>query len=129
MIIFVGEGPSKQNLSPYTAFVGTKSYKRLLEWIWMLNISINDVSICNIKDINKYTNAFLVTTPQISFDIIENKDKVIALGAKVEKELNKMGLRNYRIDHPSGLNRNINDKIYVKSMLKDCKKWIGEKHV
>lgn len=126
MIIFVGETPSKKNISKDVAFVGTKSYKRLLEWIWELDLSVNEVMICNLSDINKYNDQFyMLDTPHMSLDIMQEEgDRVIALGNKVEKELNKIGLSNYKIDHPSGMNRNLNDKKYTQAMLENCKAWL-----
>jgi len=45
MIIFVGDKPSAKNLDPEIPFVGTQSYKKLLEWIWEMDINISDVFI------------------------------------------------------------------------------------
>lgn len=127
MIIFVGDKPSKANLNPNIAFVGTKSYKRLLEWIYELDLSINDVVLCNKENINKYVyiDLFFVSVPGFHLDILIS-DRIIALGNNASKHLTKLGITHHKMDHPSGLNHKLNDRQYVKSMLQSTRKFINE---
>lgn len=127
MIIFVGDEPSKKNINPEIAFVGTKSYKTLLDWIYRLNVSINDVIICNKEDIKTYGEGrfYTVEVPGLYADI-EEEDKVISLGKNSCKFLNDVKLSHFSMPHPSGLNRKLNNKKWLDSKLKECKSWIGE---
>lgn len=128
MIIFIGDKPSKQNKDPKTAFVGTKSYKRLLNWIYKLDLSINEVMICNKSDIINVTeDYFYVSTPQMDTELFKDVDKVVALGCNVSKFLSKLKIEHFKMDHPSGLNRKLNDKEYESNMIKKCKVFIHGK--
>lgn len=125
MIFFVGDQPSAKNIDPEIPFVGTQSYKRLLDWIWQLNLSTVDVVICNKHQIHQYSyiDQFYVQLPNFQSDIMCG-DAVVALGNQASKKLTKMGVEHFLLPHPSGLNRKLNNKKYVKKILGDCKKWI-----
>jgi uracil-DNA glycosylase len=127
MVIFVGDKPSSKNKNKNIAFVGTKSYKNLLDWIYRMDIDINNVTLCNKHDIKSYGYIpdCYVKTPNIWLDI-EDEDRVVALGKNAEKHLLKLGIEEYYLlPHPSPRNRHLNDKKYVDFLLKDCKKWIN----
>lgn len=122
-IILVGDKPSKKNVDPKTAFVGTKSYNNLLEWISEFDISINNTYIANKEHITKLGEFIYVDVPEVSLGI-EPGDKVIALGRESEKYLKELGLDPYYLPHPSPKNRVLNDKKKLKELLKECKNWI-----
>ena len=53
--------------------------------------------------------------------------KVIVLGNFAEGAAMQLGIKNYfKIPHPSGLNRLLNDKEYVRNMLLRCREYIHE---
>jgi uracil-DNA glycosylase len=130
MIFFIGDEPSKDNVDPEVAFVGTKSYKRLLGWIADMNLSTNDIFIANKKDIYKYpNNKFYVETKSLHSnaymaDIVEG-DKIVALGQKARKYIEDLGLECFYLPHPSGNNRMANPSKSLKDKLKACKKFIN----
>lgn len=129
MIFLIGDTPSKKNYDPDIAFVGTTSYKRLLEWIYKLDIDISDVVMVNKDKVHKYSpNRYAyehyVDHPECSVDIIPEKDKIIALGKNASKYLTKLKLEHHAMDHPSGLNQKLNDKKYVKEMLQHCREYL-----
>lgn len=127
MIIFVGDKPSNKNTDPKVPFVGTKSYKTLLEWIVELQVSVTDVVLANKEHVKTYgyiPDCYIsVNNHHIDIDTM---DKVIALGEAASKYLNKCGVKHYKLPHPSGRNLKLNDKKYVKDVLKDCRKWIND---
>lgn len=136
-IIFVGDKPSSKNKDKDIAFVGTKSYKTLLEWIYLLDLDLNSVYICNKSDIKssvcKSSGPYLsVNTPSISLDVFR-QDVIIALGDNafkhLKKEVKKTGgeFNLIKMPHPSGLNRTLNDKAFVKSEIARIKKIIHNK--
>ena len=132
-VIFVGDKPSKTNIDPDVAFVGTKSYDKLCSWIPKLDISLNDIVICNKKDIksNSYKNPknvndfrFEITTNvHIPFDP-KKGDKVIALGAQAALYLDDIECEHFMLPHPSGLNRKLNDKKFEAKILRECREFI-----
>lgn len=122
MIIFVGDKPSAKNKDPNVPFVGTKSYKKLLEWIWEMDIDISKVHMMNAENWWKYT-------PKCG---LRPEHKYIVLGKNAETKFKQIKTIHgdnhcyFKIDHPSGLNRKLNDKKYVKKMLKECREWLNE---
>ena len=133
MIIFVGDKPSTKNIDPKVPFVGTKSYKTLLDWIARLDIDISDTIIVNSNGVDKYpfsndnNTAINFSCPATSVDYDAELDKVIALGNNAASVLNGHLLPHFKLPHPSGRNRKLNDKKYVKQVLKECKEWLCSK--
>ena len=129
MIFFVGDKPSKQNKDPGIAFVGTKSYKVLMDWIVKMDISVTDVVLVNKDQVKPYNfpGAWEFTTKTFSGDINpEYGDVVIALGNKASEYLSSIELSHFKLPHPSGRNRKINDKQWLNKELKQCKEWLNE---
>jgi len=48
----------------------------------------------------------------------------VAFGTNASKFLKKNNIPHFKLPHPSGLNRQINDKAYIISKLDECKKYI-----
>jgi len=115
MIVFVGDRPSSRNKSKYVAFVGTPSYRRLLEWIYIMDVDISECLTCN-------------TTDPWAYDQIMQADKVIALGRVAQKFVRQFREDFFRMPHPSPLNRHLNDEVFVRRCLKDCKVYLTEKN-
>lgn len=129
MIFFVGDEPSKKNVDPKVAFVGTASYKKLLGWIADMKLSINDVVLLNKDDIKNYTwgQAYIETGTIVggtySIDLLP-QDKFVALGQKARKHLEDMGIECFYLPHPSGRNIKANPGKSLKDKLKACRKYI-----
>lgn len=51
--------------------------------------------------------------------------KVLALGNKVSDVLTRLNIRHYKLPHPSGLNRLLNDKDYEDTVIRNCREFIG----
>lgn len=109
MIVFVGDKPSKHNIDPAIPFVGTKSYKTLLSWIYEMDIDISEVKLVNACDLNLW---------------IYRKDKHVALGEIAKKKLDSYGIKYFKLPHPSGLNFALNNKVWLKEQLEACKEWL-----
>lgn len=119
IINIVGDKPSKKNLDKNVAFVGTKSYKVLLNWIYKMNININDAVLHNKDDEKLYYMILEDKTRNIGY-------KYIALGNKAEKTLSAYQVNYFKLPHPSGLNRLTNNKNLINKKLKECVKYIHE---
>lgn len=118
MIVFIGDSPSNSNLNPEVPFVGTQSYKKLLEWIYRLNISINDVMLVNQCDLG----------PDDFFALDIPDNAIVALGKVAALELRRHKIVNYfELPHPSPRNRKLNDRVYESEELKKCKAWLKTK--
>ena len=126
-ILIVGDKPSAKNVDPKIPFVGTQSYKRLLEWIWKMDIDISDVTMMNRVEFVEEMESSLSRAILLEYH-------VIALGNEAEKCVKTHGriflenmsiLPNYfKLPHPSGLNRKLNDQKFVEKELKRCKEWL-----
>ena len=127
MIIFVGDKPSAKNLSPDVPFVGTQSGVKLDGWIEYLELSEGDYDVININT-------------DEGFDIVQEAEsrfiayKFVILGNKAEATLKKhFGMIYadsnwwFKLPHPSGLNRKLNDEKFVKNELNKCKEWLNER--
>ncbi len=117
MILFVGDKPSKANLSPDVAFVGTKSYKTLIGWIKSMDLNPYHVVLINRTD------------PWFESKVKEYLDKnypIITLGLNAKSAVSKITPAFFSMPHPSGLNRQLNRKEYIDTQLTECKKFIQE---
>ncbi len=125
MILFVGDKASKKNKDPNIPFVGTKSYKRLLEWIWRMDLDVTEIILANCHHVKEYgfENYYYVETPNMFIDVDEYC-KVIALGKNAAKYLKECGIEHHELPHPSGLNRKLNDKEYTAALLERCADFI-----
>lgn len=125
MIFFIGEGPSSKNKSKDVPFVGTQSYKRLLEWIWALDVDVTEVVLANVEHIKIYsTGSVAVEQPNMMADYDFRYDSMIALGLKVSKELDNLGVGHYILPHPSSRNRKLNDPEYEVQVIDNCRIWL-----
>lgn len=117
-ILLVGDKPSFKNLDPRIAFVGTPSYKTLQRWLTVIVPEKAD-----IVAINRVDPGF--TTHLISCSL-EGR-KIIACGEEAANALRNFGVVNFfKLPHPSGRNRNLNNKKFVAEILQKCKAWIEE---
>ena len=116
MIYFIGDKPSNCNIDPRIAFVGTNSYKTLLNWIHRMNLSINDIMLFNSDMFVKQINEKKV--------VINEEDQIVALGKEASIFLDNEIIPHLRIPHPSGLNRSLNDPQLVNKFLKECKAYV-----
>lgn len=126
MIIIVGHKPSSLNINKDIAFVGTPSYKTLLNWIADMKLDVNEVLLCNINHFFEYFNGeFGVETPNLTTDIHpEDGDKILVLGREAEKFIKTTPYKYFYLPHPSGRNRVLNNKSEVKKILTKCRKWL-----
>ena len=56
----------------------------------------------------------------ITFFLINNSLNANDLSRKDSLKLSKIGVEHFKLPHPSGLNRKLNDKKYVNKVLKEC---------
>jgi len=140
-IFIIGDRPSKKNKRQDIPFVGTRSYKKLLEWIYRLDIDISNVKTTNMFNSDGTLSEDIERTIRwvLSNYTLANKTKVIMLGSNVLKGVGKiskkyhnwladkqMGMdKFFLLPHPSPRNRVLNDKKYEREILEKCKKWLN----
>lgn len=115
--IFVGDEPNK-NAVNRTPFVHAKCASRLQEWIDYL-IGDEDYVIVNQCDVSSHDILCMST----AYDCM-----VIALGNKASKHLSAIAtikVTHFKLPHPSGLNRQLNDKAKLFLKLRECKRYLG----
>lgn len=112
MILFIGDEPVKGNTIP---FKDAKCWPRLQEWIKQVGAPGDSIKIVN--RVSKYFDAFVIWAHQDGYPII-------ALGNKASDAL--MTIPHFKLPHPSGLNRQINDKEFIKKQLNACKSYINK---
>lgn len=108
MILFVGDKPSKDS-DPNHAFKGAKCRARLEEWIYSIIPQSEEPEDYMI--INRVDEYFL--------ECVESHFKqgnpIVALGNNAAKALRNFP--HFKLPHPSGLNRKLNNKKFVKRQL------------
>lgn len=112
-VIFVGDKPSKHNTDPRIAFLGTKSYKTLLNW--MEALEVEDFQLVNRTDPN-----FV----EVVDKAVKDQYNVVALGKEAHIALLNINIGHYGLPHPSGRNRWLNDKTKLAAYLKACKEYL-----
>lgn len=117
-LLLVGDKPSRKNLDPKVAFVGTQSFKTIQKWLEFMLKEKTAISM-----INRVDPEFAVVLIRASL----RGYKIIAFGEEAAKALVQNGVVNYfKLPHPSGRNRKLNNKKYVEEVLTKCKNWIEE---
>lgn len=111
-VIFVGDEPSKLNLLKDTAFIGARCFKRLCEWIKIIDA---DFYYCVNSSPDELTD--IGTLYNDGF-------KVIALGTTASKRLSDIGIPHYEMPHPSGRNLKLNDTEYLSICLDNAKSYV-----
>ena len=123
MILFVGDAP-RANMKPGSrAFKGAKCESRLMEWIgFLLDLSPLELLVTNdrYRIINQSDPAFYSDLHEHYF---HTKGPTIALGGVASLALGKA--LHFKLPHPSGRNRQINDKEFIMSRLIECKLWLA----
>lgn len=110
-VLVLGDKPSRLNTNPNVAFVGSKSYKILLEW---LDYVLPQQSIYRLHNrVDKNLDLF-------DFNVR------IALGNEASKFLEKHNLKHFKLPHPSPRNRQLNDKAFIKQKLDECKTFLAK---
>lgn len=110
MIYFVGDKPSKLMKPGAEPFQGAKCEARLNEWIKAVSY---DQAVIIINQVDYLYMWFWAG------------DIYIALGNNASKKLGN--LPHFKLPHPSGLNRQINDEAFIATKLAECKAYIDQR--
>ena len=115
-LLIVGDKPSRKNIDPRIAFVGTPSYKTLQKWLTVIVPEKADIVAINRVDPGFATHLISCS--------LEGR-KIIACGEEAANALLNFGVVNFfKLPHPSGRNRKLNNKAFVAEILQKCKEWV-----
>lgn len=117
MIIFVGDTPSPRMKEGAKPFQGAICEARLLSWIKELSYGMD------IRVVNRTDYYFGITKHLFH----RRGDKIIALGNNASKALGD--IPHFKLPHPSGRNRQINNKKFIDKKLKECREWLTSNSV
>lgn len=105
-VVFVGDAPSRSNLDKDIAFIGAKCFPTLVEWISRVSptyyVCLNSNTKANMGKIYK---------------LYKENFKVIALGNVASQRLEAKRISHFKLPHPSGLNRQTNDLVFIGKEL------------
>ena len=113
-VLFVGDKPSAANIDPEVAFEGTQSGETLKEWIKFLGLTDGEY-----KMINRIHPTFAATVA------LFEDSRIVALGNEASLALNAIAQPHFKLPHPSGRNRVLNDHDYVLAILRECREYIN----
>jgi uracil-DNA glycosylase len=113
-LVFVGIAPAK---NPQYGKNGSSS--RLLKWCEA--VGLKEWDFANIHPREGMPPDFIAL-----LKAIRGKKRVVALGGYASKYLTKLDVPHLKIDHPSGLNRNLNSATYVVEMLGRLRAYIED---
>lgn len=114
-ILFAGDCPSPLNIDPDVAFIGSRSESNLD--LWMSVLGCYEASIC----LNTHTDELLKSVAALYAMGL----KVVALGNNASFRLEKIGVKHFKLPHPSPKNRRLNDHHFVDRELQKCKIYVN----
>jgi len=123
IVYFIGLNPSKKNTDLNTPFVGTQSFNRLRQWL-------DSLKVCRYVLMNVSSRVDFKKPTQEELDTLKDDLKdvkvVIALGVQVKSILDQLNIECFALPHPSGRNRMLNNKGYVRTKLTLCNEYIAK---
>lgn len=132
-ILFVGVNPSRSARTRSAFCRSTPSGRMLMSWIHRLGLPEGSTtySMCNLYDVPTDSNRSL-TTREIreSLPALKQKiedvapDKIVALGRVPSRALTLLGLPHICMPHPSGLNRQLNDPLFIEQKLYELRQFL-----
>lgn len=99
----------------------TGTIRRLNQW--MSEFGVNIFSFSNVHEDRCHLPLKNVNYERLG-EMVNGYEKIITLGDYPSKALDKIGISYFKLPHPSGLNRLLNDKTFVENVLSQCKKYI-----
>lgn len=124
-ILLVGSNPSVRSLTDKAFDSSTYSGRILQSWLNGIDGTIYCENITSQKtENNRPLNSNEMALARVS--LLErinriNPDRLVALGKSAAEILKDLGLEFLEMPHPSGLNRKLNDKEFVKLKLAEFK--------
>ena len=129
MILFIASNPSKLNSDPEVAMIGSKSEKTFNGWVEYLVpsgvykvVNVSDQVTDNNRPLKKSEYDLLKLS---TYAINPSVTKIVALGNTAADALDMIGIKYFKLPHPSPLNRFLNNTVQVEAVLEECKLYLG----
>jgi len=126
-VLLIGSNPSVSSGSNLAFLPDTKSGKILQEWVSNIDADFEFTNVHQHKtDHNKPLSKKMIKDSleslKSAIDYI-NPDRVVALGKTAETALKMLEIDFLSMPHPSGLNRQLNDKNFKEQKIKELAKY------
>ena len=124
--MLVGSNPSRR--SPDNSVFHASTRSRMTVDAWFRDIECQ-ISFTNVSR-EKTENNRPLTVREIRSNLprlkeeLKGYDKIVALGNTAQKALTLLCFDFFAMPHPSGLNRLLNDPIYIKNKIKALHRYI-----
>jgi len=128
-ILFVGSNPSSSSPEEVVFHSSTMSSKRLMTWLKNIQGVFIYINVLNSPTENNRpikNSEIILNIERLKSDIDGIKpNKIVALGKTAGTALEIIEVEHYKMPHPSGRNRELNDEEYVKEMVKGLENYIS----
>lgn len=131
-ILLLGSNPSTASPNNNAFDPTTKSGKIVAEWlkkseitaqVWTTNVSAHKTQ----KNKPLTVEQIKESLPSLEHSIsVMRPDKIIAFGKTAARALTLLGKTFYEMPHPSGLNRQLNNKEFVEGKIKGLKEYCSD---
>lgn len=95
-----------------------------------LNVWTEQLGLEKYGFVNAYPHPGKCKVSQVNLDnlraLVYKFTKVVALGNFAAEALKKAGIDCFKLPHPSPLNRQVNDKVFISEQLEKCRAFINE---
>jgi len=121
-VLVVGMNPGNRKIKSFSNL--TPFHQRLNSWMKFMKVEM--YSFVNVQqDSGKFFP--LESDLDFFFSIISlnQHERIVALGERVSSILSKNSIAHFKLPHPSGLNRKLNDRTFVEKTLIECRKYIN----
>lgn len=132
-ILFLGSNPSKSSSSTLPFWEDSRS-RKILD-LWLSRIALYDrysIVFANVLDYPTEKNRPLkLSEIRSSLPELQSKilgvvpTKIVSLGNTASTALTLLRVEHFAMPHPSGLNRQLNDKIFVEEKVKSLENYLG----
>lgn len=114
-VLFIGDTPSKKNITPGLAFLGAACFPTLIEWIKVIQA---DFYLC----LNSSQ-----TEMKLVPKLYEEGFSIIALGKVAAARLDNLGIPYYELPHPSGRTSKLNEGPTIETWLDLARQYVAQK--
>lgn len=130
-ILFIGSNPSSKAASSEAFGEDTVSGRILRSWIKGIEgVILFDNIVSQITENNRPLNQNEMAHASASLLERINRidpDRLVALGKSAADALKMLKLEHFKMDHPSGMNRKLNDKAYTASKVAALKEYCANR--
>lgn len=119
-VLLLGQNPACASPTPESAFENTRSGKLLCEWCKVLGdhdyVLRNTVLYQTVRNRTPRLSEVDIDDLRLRIALCQ-ADVIVAVGALAHSALLSANIDHHRLPHPSGLNRQLNDPMYVAEQL------------